>query len=67
MIAIKYLWILVLLSGVGGFGAAYVAIPSDHSLEQKLQDARTEIIELRRQCLPTMERAPIKEGRGRAL
>ncbi len=70
MLTIKYLWLymLILLSGAGGFGAAYMALPSDHAaLERQLLEAKIEIEELKRHCAPVMNQAPIKEGRRRGL
>lgn len=69
MLTIKYLWfyMAILLSGAGGFGAAYVAQPSGYGLERQLLEARVEIEELKKRCLPTMKRVPIQEGRGRGL
>lgn len=62
MLTIKYLWLIVLLSSAGGFGAAYVALPSDHDLERQLIEARLEIDELKKRCLPARKRVPIQEG-----
>lgn len=64
MLTIKYLWLymIILLSSAGGFGAAYVALPSDQGLGRQLLEARMEIDELKKRCLPARKRVPIQEG-----
>lgn len=69
MLEIKYLWlyVIILLSSAGGYGLSHVASPSNAVLERQLFEARMEIEDLKKRCLPTLKREPVRKGSGRSL